>query len=216
MYKEAGVDGLVVFPNPAFRNDPLDPRIPVEYHKAIADATGLPIILFQLAPVFGGVNYTRETLLRLIEIPEVVAIKEASFDAKYFAYTRHTLELADREILLLTGNDLFITESFLLGAQGALLGFCAIGCGMVAEMLEKIQQDQVQEAVGMRPRVQGFADVIYKTPMLDYRARCKVALAHIGVLDMHQTYVRPPMLQISPQESRQIAEALTTAGMFPR
>jgi 4-hydroxy-tetrahydrodipicolinate synthase len=215
MYQEAGADGLVVYPNAAFRNDPLDPCIPFEYHKAIADATGLPMILFQLAPIFGGVHYSRKTLLRLIEIPEVVAIKEASFDAQYFAYTRDTLELADREIILLTGNDLFITESFLLGAEGALLGFCAIGCGMVAEMLNRIHQGEWQQAVAMRPRVQGFADVIYKNPMLDYRARCKVALAHIGVLNLDQTYVRPPMLQIGAEESGQIAAALSKAGLFP-
>ncbi|HMN61321.1 MAG TPA: dihydrodipicolinate synthase family protein [Anaerolinea sp.] len=213
MYKEVGVGGLVVFPNAAFRNDPLDPRIPYEYHKAIADATGLPIILFQLAPVFGGVNYTRETLLKLLTIPQVVGIKEASFDAQYFAYTTETLAMG-REIVLLTGNDVFITESFLLGATGALLGFCAIGCGMTAEMLLKFQQGQPQEGVAMRPRVQGFADFIYKRPMLDYRARCKVALAHIGVLDRSRTFVRPPMLQIGDEEYEEIGNALERAGML--
>jgi 4-hydroxy-tetrahydrodipicolinate synthase len=213
MYKEVGVGGLVVFPNAAFRNDPLDPRIAYEYHKAIADATGLPLIIFQLAPVFGGVNYTRETLLKLITIPEVIGIKEASFDAQYFAYTTETLAMG-RKIVLLTGNDVFITESFLLGATGALLGFCAIGCGMTADMLGQFQQGHFQEAVAMRPKVQGFADVIYKRPMLDYRARCKVALAHIGVLDRSQTYVRPPMLQIDDQEYEEIGDALLRAGML--
>ena len=216
MYKEAGADGLVVFPNAAFRNEPLDPRIPVEYHRAIAEATGLPIILFQLAPVFGGTNYTRETLLRLVEIPQVVALKEASFDAQYFAYTRDSLDMADRRITLLTGTDRFITECFLLGAEGALLGFCAIGCGMVAEMLRAFQKGDLERAVAMRPRVQGFANVIYKDPVLDYRARCKVALAHIGVLDHSQTYVRPPLLPIGEQESEQIASALVEAGMLAR
>jgi 4-hydroxy-tetrahydrodipicolinate synthase len=211
--KEAGADGLVVFPNAAFRNEPLDPRIPYHYHKAIADATGLPIILFQLAPIFGGVNYTRETLSRLLEIPEVVAIKEASFDAQYFAYTKQTLDMSARSITLLTGNDRFITESFLMGAEGALLGFCAIGCGMVAAMLKKFQQGDWQEALAMRPRIQEFTEVIYKDPVLDYRARCKVALAHVGVLEMNQTYVRPPMLQISSEESEQIAIGLSRAGM---
>jgi len=213
MYKDVGVGGLVVFPNAAFRNDPLDPRIPYEYHKAIADATDLPIILFQLAPVFGGVNYSRETLLKLLTIPQVVGIKEASFDAQYFAYTTETLAMG-REIVLLTGNDVFITESFLLGATGALLGFCAIGCGMTADMLEKFHQGKPQEGVAMRPRVQGFADFIYKRPMLDYRARCKVALAHIGVLDRSCTYVRPPMLQINDEEYEEIGNALERAGML--
>jgi 4-hydroxy-tetrahydrodipicolinate synthase len=216
MYQQAGANGLVIFPNAAFRNQPLDPRIAYEYHKAIADATGLPLILFQLAPVFGGVNYHRETLLRLIEIPQVVAIKEASFDAQYCAYTKQTLDLASRPITMLTGNDRFIFESFLLGAEGALLGFCAIGCGMVASMLKELQRGDYGRAASMRPRVQGFVECIYKDPVLDYRARCKVALAHVGVIPRDRVYVRPPMLQTSEKESEEIALALAKAGMLER
>ena len=66
----------------------------------------------------------------------------------------------------------------------------------------------------MREKVQGFANVIYKDPMLDYRARCKVALAHIGVIDFSQAYIRPPMLQIGEQESLEIRAALIQAGML--
>jgi 4-hydroxy-tetrahydrodipicolinate synthase len=216
IYQDAGADGLVVFPNAGFRNDPLDPRIPHDYHKAIADETGLPIVLFQLAPVFGGVNYTRETLLKLLEIPEVVAIKEASFDAQYFAYTMETLSMADREIGVLTGNDRFITESFLLGANGALLGFAAIGCRMVTEMLEKFAEGEHAQGVAMRPRVQGFADFIYKDPVLDYRARCKAALAHVGVLERGQIFVCPPLLTVGDEEYAAIGEALVEAGMLEK
>ncbi len=212
-YREAGADGLVVFPNAAFRNEPLDPQIPYSYHKAIADATGLPIILFQLAPVFGGVNFSRESLLKMLEIPEVIAIKEASFDAQYFTYTRQTLDIAGRDIVMLTGNDRFILESFLLGATGALLGFCAIGCGLVAELLKKLQSGQVIEAVSMRSKVQGYADFIYQNPVLDYRARCKAALATIGVIDRSRIFVRPPMLQVSDEMYQKIDVATQQAGL---
>jgi len=214
MVQEAGADGLVVFPNAAFRNEPLDWRIPFNYHNAIVNETKMPIILFQLAPVFGGVNYTRETLLRLLEIPEVIGIKEASFDAQYFAYTRQTLSMSSRSITLLTGNDRFITESFLLGAEGALLGFCAIGCRLVAEMLAEFQRENYKDAVAMQSRVQRFADFIYKDPVLDYRARCKAALSLVGVLDRSQTYVRPPLLPVSDEEYGLIAVALREAGML--
>ena len=213
IYKDAGVDGLVVFPNAAFRNEPLDLRIPVGYHAAIADATDLPIILFQLAPVFGGILYSRETLLSLLEIPQVVAIKEASFDAQYFAYTTQLIKESGREITLLTGNDLFITESFVMGAQGALLGFGAIGCGMVADMIAAFAAGDYRGGVAMRSKVQGFADVIYAKPVLDYRARCKVALAHLGVIDKNETFVRSPLLAIESEESERINQALKAAGM---
>jgi 4-hydroxy-tetrahydrodipicolinate synthase len=214
VYQDAGADGLVVFPNAAFRNEPLDPRIPYDYHQAIARATGMPLVLFQLAPVFGGTNYSREVLLRLLEIPEVIGIKEASFDAQFFAFTMDTLRLSGRDLAVLTGNDRFITESILLGANGALLGFGAIGCRMVAEMLACFAGAHHREGVAMRPRVQGFADFIYQDPVLDYRARCKAALAHIGVIDRSEIYVRPPLFPIEGEEYEAVGRALITAGML--
>lgn len=214
VYRDAGVDGLVVFPNAAFRNDPLDPRIPVDYHLAVAEAADLPIVLFQLAPVFGGVNYTRETLRQLLDIRQVAAIKEASFDAQYFAYTAETIAQSGRDVALLTGNDRFITESFVMGANGALLGFGAVGCGMVAEMIDAFAGGEIAKGVAMRARVQRFADVIYADPVLDYRARCKVALAHLGIIKQSEVFVRLPLLSINSIESEDIRQALIEAGMM--
>ena len=214
VYKNAGVDGIVIFPNAAFRNEPLDPRIPFEYHRTIARETGLPTVLFQLAPVFGGTLYSRHALLKLVEIPEVMAIKEASFDAQYFAYTKESLDLAERPITLLTGNDRFIAESFLLGAEGALLGFASVGCGMVAEMLNHFNAGRYSEGMAMRKYVQDFATFIYKDPVLDYRARCKAALAYLGVIDRKQIYVRPPLLEVDDVEYELIGDALKKAGMI--
>lgn len=214
LYAEAGADALVVFPNAAFRNDPLDPRIPVHYHRAIAEGSGLPLVLFQLAPVFGGVIYTRETLLQLLELPHVIGIKEASFDAQSFAYTRETLARVGRPITLLTGNDRFITESFLLGATGALLGFAAIGCGLVADQITALQVGDFKRLADSRARVQTFADHIYRDPVLDYRARCKAALARIGVIDASCIYVRPPLFHVPEEEFPALDEALRRAGML--
>jgi len=100
----------VVFPHPAFIGDPLPAEVPYEYHRAIADAASLPMVIFQLPPALAGVLYSREALLRLAEIPSVVAIKEASFDAVRFVETVRVLQGAPRRIQVLTGNDNFILE----------------------------------------------------------------------------------------------------------
>jgi len=213
MYRAAGVDGLVVFPNAAFRNEPLDPDIPYDFHRALADEAGLPLVLFQLAPVFGGVLFTREVLLRLIEIPLVVAIKEASFDAARFARTKDILAEGVRPIILLTGNDRFVTESILLGAQGALLGFASVGCRLVAAMLRHFTGGDYAQGVALRGQLQGLADFLYRDPVLDYRARCKAALAHLGVLRPDQIYVRPPLQTVRGDEFAEIGQALARAQM---
>src|SRR4030088_839341 len=85
--KEVGAAGLLVFPISAYQGTPLDPEVPVRYHAAIGDATGLPLILFQLQPALGGVNFEPETLSRLCTVAQVAAIKEASFNRDMFVAT---------------------------------------------------------------------------------------------------------------------------------
>ena len=124
-FKAAGADAFLVFPIPAYLSEPLDPRVPVAYHEAIAEV-GLPLILFQLQPALAGLNFEPDTLRAMASVEGVVAIKEASFDARRFVDTARLLDDLPRPITLLTGNDNFILESFFLGATGALIGFGAV------------------------------------------------------------------------------------------
>ena len=212
--RDAGADALLVFPTPAFLNAPLDPRIPYEYHKAIAEASGLPLIVFQLGPIFGGVNYPSDALAKILELPQVIGLKDASFDAQRFVMTRDIVQRADHTITLLTGNDNFLLESFLLGAQGGLLGYAAVGVGLLIEMLEAVNYKDFDQAVALQARVQGFCDYIYGDPIGDYRARCKVALVHMGLLTPEQTYVRPPYLSLWQAEKDAARQAVEHAGLL--
>ena len=106
----AGARGLLVFPIPAYQGTPLDPAIPVAYHEAIAQGCGLPMVAFQLQPALGGVIFSEETLRRIAAIDSVVALKEASFDARLYLQTRRMIERLERPIDLLTGDDNFISS----------------------------------------------------------------------------------------------------------
>jgi 4-hydroxy-tetrahydrodipicolinate synthase len=212
--RQAGADGLLVFPTPAFLNDPLDTRIIYDYHLAIAEASGLPLVVFQLGPIFGGVNYPPEALAKVLELPQVVGLKDASFDAQRFAMTRDIVREADHPVTLLTGNDNFILESFLLGAEGGLLGYGAVGVGLLVELLDAVTNKDFAKAAAMQGRVQGFCDYIYGRPIGDYRARCKVALVYMGLLSAEQTYVRPPYLSLWEAEKDAARQAVQKAGLL--
>src|SRR5215204_2245657 len=208
----AGVDALLVFPISAFLGQPLNPEVPYRYHSAIAEAVDLPLILFQLQPALGGVLFTTEILHKLITIPSVTAIKEASFDAMRFLQVKAALASASRKITFLTGNDNFICESFILGAEGALLGFSTLGTREQVSMLAAIQRGDIAEARDLGSRLQPLADVIFAPPVTDYRARTKEALKMLGVLD--NTTVRPPLLPVSATEKEIIQRALQSAGLL--
>ena len=210
--KAAGADALLVFPIPTFLGQPLNPEVPYRYHAAIAEAAQLPIILFQLQPALGGVLYASAVLHRLIEIPAVVAIKEASFDALRFLQVKADLETASRRITLLTGNDNFICESMLLGAEGALLGFSTLGTREQVEMLRAVQRGEIDRARQIGGRLQPLANVIFAPPVPDYRTRTKEALKMLGVIP--DATVRLPLLPLTDADRRVVREALQRAGLL--
>ncbi len=119
---------------------------------------------------------------------------------------------ASRKITFLTGNDNFICESFILGAEGALLGFSTIGTREQVMMLKAVQRGDFNEARELGCRLQPLSDVIFTPPVTDYRARTKEALKFLGILD--NTTVRPPLLPIAEDERDVIQRALRTAGLL--
>jgi len=188
----------------------LSSDVPYRYHKAIADETGLPMILFTLQPALGGTDFSDETLLRLTEIPQVVAIKEALFDAKRFREIVNVMRSAGRPITVLTGNDNFIWESYLLGAEGALLGACAVCTRAHVEVHEAAMRGDWQAARAKGDRIQKLVDALFAAPVRDYRARSKEVLVMQGILA--HAYMRPPLAPIGPEDRQRLKQALEEAG----
>jgi 4-hydroxy-tetrahydrodipicolinate synthase len=210
-FKAAGADAFLVFPIPAYLSEPLDPRVPVAYHEAIAEV-GLPLILFQLQPALAGLNFEPDTLRAMASVEGVVAIKEASFDARRFVDTARLLEGLPRPITLLTGNDNFILESFLLGATGALIGFGAVMTKEQVAMIDAWNARRIEEAMALGGRVQRLADVVFARPVGDYRVRLKECLRILGVLDA--AHVRLPLLGVDDAERKLLTSVLADVGLL--
>ena len=196
-YKVAGADAFLVFPIPAYLSSPLDPEIPLRYHRAIAEV-GVPLILFQLQPALGGCLFDPDLIRSLAGIDGVVAIKEASFDARRYMDVVATVRSLDRPIAVLTGDDNFIYESFVLGAEGALIGFGAIMVREQVELIRLARERRWDDVGDLASRVQRLADVVFAPPVANYRARLKEALVMLGVLD--NATVREPLLPIPASE----------------
>ncbi len=209
--EQAGAAGLLVFPIPAYQGTPLDPALPVAYHEAVAAGCGLPLIAFQLQPALGGVIFSEETLRRIAAIDSVVAMKEASFDARLYLATRRMIERLERPIDLLTGNDNFVYESFVMGAEGALIGFGTLATELQVEMYRLTCEARWADALDIWERIRPLEEAVYAQPVRDYRARTKLALRQLGVIE--STVMRPPLLPAAGTDADRIAAALAAAGL---
>jgi 4-hydroxy-tetrahydrodipicolinate synthase len=207
----AGADALLVFPIPAYLSAPLDPRVPVGYHRAVADV-GLPLVVFQLQPALGGVIFSPDTLRQLAAVDGVVALKEASFDARVFSDTVRLVSSLSRPLTLLTGNDNFIPESFVLGAAGALIGFGTVMVREQVAMIEAWKAGHLDEARSLGERVQRLADTVFAPPVGAYRARLKECLVLLGVLE--HAHVRAPLLEIDDAERAELQKVLVEVGVL--
>jgi 4-hydroxy-tetrahydrodipicolinate synthase len=110
---ELGADAaLVVVP---YYNKPTAAGL-IAHYTAVAEATDLPIILYNV-PGRTGINMSAETTLRLAEIPTVAGIKEASGSLDQVS---EILGNAPDGFALLSGDDSLTVPMMSLGATGVI------------------------------------------------------------------------------------------------
>ena len=141
-----------------------------------------------------------------------MALKEASFDARLYLATRRMIEHLERPIDLLTGDDNFVYESFVMGAEGALIGFGTLATRLQVEMVELTREGRWAEARAIWERILPLEEAVYAQPVRDYRARTKIALKHLGVID--STLMRPPLLAPASDAVEAIRAALVAADLL--
>ena len=137
----AGVDGiLAVTP---YYNRPSQSGIAAHF-RAIAEATSLPVILYDI-PVRTGRKIASETILELaLEVDNIVGLKDAAGDAPA---TERLLAQAPADFECYSGDDLMTLPLLSVGAVG-LIGvathWCGVECG---EMITRFRSGDVERAL---------------------------------------------------------------------
>jgi 4-hydroxy-tetrahydrodipicolinate synthase len=114
-YESFGAEGLMVFPSLGYKSDP---RETAAWYKAVAGASGLPIMIYN-NPIAYGVDVTPAILKELAECPTIVAVKEETGDVR--RVTDMHIELGNRYSIF-CGVDDQIVESMALGVVGWVSG----------------------------------------------------------------------------------------------
>jgi len=209
--REAGAEGLTVFPPfPTFSGAPVPSEMVVRYHRAIAQAAELPIICFQF-PKGWGPDYTPEILRAMAEIPQLVAMKEASFDVGQTLQTIDVARSLDRPIGILTGSDTFIFEAMVMGCDGALIGFAGTATAELVAMHRAVQSGDLTAGRAIWNRLGPIARYCWRPPIRDFRPRMKEVLRLQGLFP--SAACREPQLGIDAQEQAEIARLCRKQGL---
>ena len=119
------------------------------YFKAVAESTDKPIVLYNV-PGRTGVNMTADTALRLAEIDNIVAIKEASGNKDQIM---EILRNAPEGFQVLSGNDddtLWMMEN---GGAGIISVASNVAPELLADFVRAIREGRTEDAHVMNERL---------------------------------------------------------------
>jgi 4-hydroxy-tetrahydrodipicolinate synthase len=138
-YEGFGAQGLMVFPNLAYKTDP---RETAEWYRQVAKASSLPIMIYN-NPIAYGVDVTPEVLKMLVDVEEIVCVKEESGDIR--RATDIAVALGDR-FTVFCGVDDVIVESLALGVSGWVSGMTNVWPKECVEIFRLCKAEKFAEA----------------------------------------------------------------------
>ncbi|WP_375389996.1 dihydrodipicolinate synthase family protein [uncultured Amnibacterium sp.] len=133
---EDGADGVLLLPPTLYRAN----RAEVLTHYAKVDEVGLPIMLYN-NPIDTKVDLTPDLVAELFGLPNVVAVKEFSLDARR---VREIRDLCDIDVI--AGADDLLFEALVAGATGWFAGYPNAFPREAVRLYELLSQDRVPEA----------------------------------------------------------------------
>jgi 4-hydroxy-tetrahydrodipicolinate synthase len=199
--KEIGAEAtLQVVP---YYNKPTQEGLYLHF-KAIADAVSLPQVLYNV-PSRTSLNMLPSTVARLAQLPEIVAIKEASGN---LVQMTEIFQLAGDKITLLSGDDTLTLPVLSVGGKGVVSVVANIAPGDNARMVKAWNDGNVAEAQELFKKLFPLSQAMfYETNPIPV----KTSLALMGKI---REEFRLPMCSMAPANLEKLKKALQVYGLI--
>ncbi|HFI2437282.1 TPA: 4-hydroxy-tetrahydrodipicolinate synthase [Streptococcus suis] len=143
-----------------------------QHFKAIADASDLPIIIYNI-PGRVVVEMTPETMLRLAEHPNIIGVKECTS----LANMAYLIEHKPDDFLIYTGEDGDAFHAMNLGADGVISVASHTNGDEMYEMFTAIEQQDIRTAAAIQRRFIPKVNALFSYPS---PAPVKAVLNYLG------------------------------------
>ncbi len=171
------------------------------HFAAVADAVGLPIVLYNY-PARAGVEIGFECLDAVADLPEIVGLKESSGDFSRFLQLRRRYE---GRLSVMCGSDDQAVDYFFWGVRSWLAGTGNVLPRQHVAIMDAANRGDHAEA---RRIFDGILPWVQNMESGSYNAKAKAGLAHQGI-DCGK--VRQPMLPLLPEVQAELLAVLDGA-----
>jgi 4-hydroxy-tetrahydrodipicolinate synthase len=204
--ERVGADGLLsVTP---YYNKPTQEGL-YQHFKAIAESVNVPIVLYNV-PTRTSVNMSVETTLRLSEIPNIVATKEAAVNAEHWS----TIVSSARDgFHLLSGDDPLTVAAMAVGGKGVVSVASNEAPAEMAQVVELCEKNDYAAARKLHhwlyPLIQ--VNFIETNPI-----PCKAAMAAMGLIEESYRLPLVPPSAAAREKIMRVLQQLKLLGASAR
>jgi 4-hydroxy-tetrahydrodipicolinate synthase len=200
--RELGADGaLIVTP---YYNKPTQSGL-LQHYRAIARAhPGFPLVAYNV-PGRTGVDLLPETVMWLCDIPEVVALKEATGS---MARTVDLVEKCGDRVTLLSGDDFTVLPFIACGGKGVISVSSNVAPRMMADLVAAARAGDISRARELQVRM----NVLHKLLFVESNPiPVKWALHLLGVFGPE---LRLPLTPMSEPQAAKLKEELVRLNLL--
>jgi len=175
-----------------------------DHYRRIADRTSLPVVLYSNPSTCGGLKIEPDTVARLAEVNNIVAIKDSSGDLQNLI---ETVRLVPDRFAVLQGRDTLIAPALMFGAKGSVPASGNIAPKLVVEIYEAFAAGDVERSKAAQRRL---SPVRLALMMGTAPGVVKQAMALTG-WDVGPS--RSPIAPLSAEKRAKLKEILVGAGL---
>lgn len=199
--EDAGADGLLVV-TPYYNKPPQ--RGLIAHFERVAEATDLPIIAYNI-PGRTATRIEHDTLMRLAEQPNIVAVKDSTGD---FQGVSRLMAEAPPDFEVYSGDDWATFGYVCLGAVGVVSVASHLVGPQIRQMIELIQTGDVPAARKIHEDLSPLFNALFIT---SNPIPVKAALEMLG---LPAGVPRLPLVPATPEERDRVRRALEDAGLL--
>lgn len=198
----AGADGILLV-NPYYNRPSQDGLY--AHFRTIAESTSLPCMLYNI-PGRTGVNAAPETIARLADVPNIVAVKEASGSLDQASDIRRR---TSPDFLIYSGDDSLTLPLLSVGGTGIVSVASHLVGREIADMVRAYEQGDVKKARAIHIRLFPLFKVLFiTTNPVPLKAALNLSGFNVGK-------PRLPLVEATAKEKEQISAVLKELALAP-
>jgi 4-hydroxy-2-oxoglutarate aldolase len=198
-----GADAVLIV-TPSYYKSKMDLRALQSHYYAVADASSVPVILYNV-PANTGVDMPAATILELAQHANIIGIKDSSGD---LAKMGSVVDAAPEGFQVLAGSGSFFLPALAIGAVGLIAALVNIAAGDLARIHMLFRDGQLGDARNLQHKL------IETNSAVTSRFGVAGLKAALDLLGFYGGPVRSPLQPLMVDEREELRNILMRAGLL--